>query len=108
MPLDQTRTLLVLAALLALAACTPEIPNTAAGLTCQAPVAAIARPANVGAICFDEAAFAAWQVRMVRQEPSVDVLSCTNADGSRPVTQPSACAKRARSHGLWRHRSARR
>jgi hypothetical protein len=79
----KTRTLLALTALLALAACTPDKPKTAVGPTYQAPVASIAPPANVQAICFDEAALSAYRVRMVQQELSVGVLACQGPDGSR-------------------------
>jgi hypothetical protein len=84
---SSTKTLAALVALLALAACTPEKPNTAAGPTYQAPVASITPPANVKAVCFDDAALSAYRVRMVQQELAVGVLSCKSADGSRQYDQ---------------------
>ena len=76
-------TAFALAAGLLATACTLDGPNTAAGPTYQAPAAAIAPPANLKSICFDEASLSAWRVRMVQQELSVGVLSCKGADGNR-------------------------
>jgi hypothetical protein len=78
-----TRPTLALAALLAVAACVPDGPNTAAGPGYQAPAARIAPPPNLAQVCFDEPSHAAWRVRMVQQELSVGVLSCKGADGLR-------------------------
>ncbi len=98
MPLKRrTTTLLALAALGALAGCAFGKPDTAAGPSYQAPVAAVAPPADLGAICFDEAALSAWRVRMVQQELSVGVLSCTNPDGSRRL-DPKYAAFVAKFH----------
>ncbi len=77
------RTTLGLAAALLATACTLDKPRTAAGPNYQAPSVAIAPPANLASICFDEQAHSAWRVRMVQQELSVGVLSCQGADGKR-------------------------
>ena len=76
-------TSLALAALLALAACVPQGPNTAAGPGYQAPVANLAPPSNLKSVCFDDAALAAYRARMVQQELAVGMLACKGADGSR-------------------------
>ncbi len=79
-----TRQFLLLAACgLALAACVPGQPDTSAAANYQAPVVAVAAPANVKSICFDDAAIVAYRVRMVQQELAVGVLSCKAADGTR-------------------------
>jgi len=49
----------------------------------QAPVSALAPPANVAAICYDENDLAVYRARMVQQELVVGVLGCQGADGSR-------------------------
>ena len=60
-------------------------PTTLRAGTIAAAIAACAffPPANLRAICFDDAALAAWRVRMVQQELSVGVLSCQGPDGNR-------------------------
>jgi hypothetical protein len=77
------RPALATALLLALAACIPQGPDTAAGPGYQAPVSRLAPPANLKAACFDDAQLAAWRVRMVQQELAVGTLACTGADGRR-------------------------
>ena len=76
-------TLLATAALLSLAACVPDGPNTAAGPGYQAPVANLAPPSNLKSVCFDDAQLAAYRSRMVQQELAVGTLACKGADGSR-------------------------
>jgi hypothetical protein len=68
---------------LALAACTVERPQTAAGPNYQAPVVAVAPPANLKSICFAEADLLAFRARMVQQELAVGVLQCKGSDGVR-------------------------
>ena len=77
------RPLLALAAAFLATACTLDQPTTAAGPGYQARSVAVAPPANLKSICFDEASHSAGRVRMVQQELSVGVLSCKGADGNR-------------------------
>src|ERR1700744_2729744 len=77
------RPTLAVAVLLAAAACVPQGPNTAAGPGYQAPVSRLAPPANVRAICFDDAQLAAWRARRVQQERGVGPLAGKGSDGSR-------------------------
>jgi len=65
----------------ALAACAVK-PPAGPSADYQAPVAAIPPPANVAAICYDQAALTAYRERMVQQEMTVGVLSCKGADGN--------------------------
>src|SRR5437899_712418 len=67
---------------LALAACIPGQPETKAPANnYQAPVAAVATPANIRAICYDDVDLGAFRVRMVQQELVVGVLQCKGPDG---------------------------
>ncbi len=65
----------------ALAACAVQ-PPAGPSADYQAPVAAIPPPANVAAVCYDQAALTAYRERMVQQEMTVGVLSCKGADGN--------------------------
>jgi len=76
------RTLLLSGCILALAGCTPEKPQTAAGPNYQAPVAKSATPANLSSVCFVDPDLMAFRARMVQQELVVGVLSCPGTDGN--------------------------
>jgi hypothetical protein len=67
----------------AIAACDMKKPSEGPSANYQAPVSALAAPANVRAICYDDAALSAYRVRMVQQEMTVGVLSCQGTDGKR-------------------------
>lgn len=67
----------------AIAACTMKKPPEEPSANYQAPVSALAAPANVRAVCYDDAALSAYRVRMVQQEMTVGVLSCQGTDGKR-------------------------
>jgi hypothetical protein len=82
------RTVLFAACAVAISACTPEKPQTAAGPAYQAPVAKANPPANLPAICFVDPDLAAFRARMVQQELVVGALSCT--DGSRKLDKQYA------------------
>jgi hypothetical protein len=69
---------------LAVAACAPNQPETKApSNNYQAPAVAVATPANLRAICYEDADLSAFRVRMVQQQLVVGVLQCKGADGVR-------------------------
>jgi hypothetical protein len=82
------RTVLFAACAVAISACTPEKPQTAAGPAYQAPVAKANPPANLPSVCFVDPDLAAFRARMVQQELVVGALSCT--DGSRKLDKQYA------------------
>ena len=51
----------------------------------QAPATAVAPPANLRAVCYDEAGLSAYRVRMVQQQLNIGTLACKNSDGSRKL-----------------------
>lgn len=78
----QSRTLSLLAACaFPLAACMPGQPETKVSNNYQAPALAVAPPANIRSICYEEADLSAFRVRMVQQQLVVGVLQCKGADG---------------------------
>jgi hypothetical protein len=72
---------LLAACVLALAACTPRPPEKKVTNDYQAPVAAVAPPANIRSICYNDADLNAFRVRMVQQQLVVGVLQCKGPDG---------------------------
>ncbi|CAN5742448.1 hypothetical protein BH11PSE3_BH11PSE3_48090 [soil metagenome] len=66
---------------LVIAACTPTQPETKITNNYQAPAVSIAPPANVKAICYEDADLNSFRVRQVQQQLVVGVLSCKGADG---------------------------
>lgn len=72
----------VVVAGLGLTACVfDKKPETKALPNYQAPVAAIAPPANVAKICYDDADIGVVHARMVQQEVVVGALQCKTPDG---------------------------
>lgn len=72
---------------LALAACAVKGPTTtAAAPNYQAAAPAIAAPANLSAICYNDADLGTYRVRNVQQQLAVGVLACKGADGQRRLT----------------------
>jgi hypothetical protein len=65
----------------ALAACDKVKPEAKVTANYQAPVASIAPPANVRAICYEESDLSSFRVRQVQQQLVVGVLQCKGADG---------------------------
>jgi hypothetical protein len=64
------------------AACVTDKPVTKApSNNYQAPVAAVATPANIRSICYQDADLSAFRVRMVQQQLVVGVLQCKGPDG---------------------------
>lgn len=63
------------------AACTPGTPETKISNNYQAPPVAVAPPANLATICYDDTDLSAFRARMVQQELVVGVLQCKGADG---------------------------
>jgi len=84
------RTVLLAACALAISACTPEKPQTAAAPSYQAPVAKTNPPTNLHSVCFVDPDLAAFRARMVQQELVVGVLSCQGAVGSRKLDKQYA------------------
>lgn len=78
---------LLVACGLLLAGCTPGQPETRISNNYQAPAAAVATPANIRSICYEEADLSAFRVRMVQQQLVVGVLQCKGADGARHLDQ---------------------
>ena len=72
---------LLVACVLALAACTPRPPEKKITNDYQAPVAAVAPPANLRSICYNDADLNAFRVRMVQQQLVVGALQCKGPDG---------------------------
>jgi hypothetical protein len=73
---------------LVLAACAAKGPTTtAAAPNYQAAAPAIAAPANLRAICYNDADLGTYRVRNVQQQLAVGVLACKGADGSRRLTE---------------------
>jgi hypothetical protein len=72
---------LLVACALTLAACTPRPPEKKVTNDYQAPVAAIAPPANIRSICYNDADLNAFRVRMVQQQLVVGALQCKGPDG---------------------------
>ena len=72
---------LLAAGVSALAACTAHPPEKKATNDYQAPVAAVAPPANLRSICYNDADLSAFRVRMVQQQLVVGALHCKGADG---------------------------
>ena len=65
-----------------LVACIPNKPETKApSNNYQAPAVAVANPANIGSICYQDADLSAFRVRMVQQQLVVGVLQCKGTDG---------------------------
>lgn len=65
--------------LVACAAIQPQ--STAPSANYQAPAVAVATPANLRAICYEDAELSAFRVRMVQQQLVVGVLQCKGSDG---------------------------
>lgn len=64
------------------AACVQDKPVTKApSNNYQAPVAAVATPANIRSICYQDSDLSAFRVRMVQQVLVVGVLQCKGPDG---------------------------
>ena len=72
---------LLVACGLSLAACVPGQPETKISANYQAPAATVAPPANIRAICYEDADLSAFRVRMVQQQLVVVVLQCKGPDG---------------------------
>ena len=68
---------------LALVACMQNNQPETSAPNYQATAAALAPPANIRAICYDESDLGVIRARMVQQQIVVGVLQCKNADGSR-------------------------
>lgn len=67
---------------LTLVACVQGQPETKApSKNYQAPVAAVAPPANIRSICYEDSELSSFRVRMVQQQLVVGVLQCKGADG---------------------------
>jgi hypothetical protein len=72
---------LLVACGLGLAACMPGQPETRISNNYQAPVAQVATPANIQAICYEDSDLNAFRVRMVQLQLVVGALHCKGADG---------------------------
>lgn len=67
---------------LILAACAPRPPEAKKPTNdYQAAVAAVAPPANLRSICYNDADLGAFRTRMVQQQLVVGVLQCKGSDG---------------------------
>jgi hypothetical protein len=75
---------------LALAGCAVLDGGGNAAPNYQAPATAVAPPANLRAVCYDEAGLSAYRVRMVQQQLNVGTLACKNSDGSRKLDKQYA------------------
>jgi hypothetical protein len=75
---------------LALAGCAVQNGGGNPAPNYQAPATAIAPPANLRAVCYDEAGLSAYRVRMVQQQLNVGTLACKNSDGSRKLDKQYA------------------
>lgn len=76
---------------LVLAACAVKPPTTtAAAPNYQLAAPAIAAPANLSAVCYNDADLGTYRVRSVQQQLVVGVLSCKGADGSRRLSEQYA------------------
>jgi hypothetical protein len=66
----------------ALAGCVLDKPETKAPANnYQSPAAAVATPANLRAICYEDSDLSAFRVRQVQQQLVVGVLQCKGTDG---------------------------
>jgi hypothetical protein len=84
---QSTRTSFVFGLGLVLAACAVKGPaTTAAAPNYQAAAPTIAAPANLRAICYNDADLGTYRVRNVQQQLAVGVLACKGADGQRQLT----------------------
>jgi hypothetical protein len=66
---------------LALAGCAERKADSRISSDYQAPVAQVAPPANLRAICYEDSDLSAFRVRMVQQVLVVGVLQCKGANG---------------------------
>ena len=66
---------------LALVACTQLKPVAKVTNDYQAPAVAVAPPANIQSVCYNESDLASFRTRMVQQQLVVGVLQCKGADG---------------------------
>ncbi len=65
-----------------LVACVPGQPETKApSNNYQAPAEAVAAPANIRSVCYEDSDLSAFRVRMVQQQLVVGVLQCKGANG---------------------------
>ena len=72
---------LLVACVLAVAACAPQPTAKKASNDYQAPATAVAPPANLRSVCYNDADLNAFRVRMVQQQLVVGALQCKGADG---------------------------
>jgi hypothetical protein len=64
-----------------LAACNPAPTGKKISADYQAPVTAVAPPANLRSVCYNDADLNAFRVRMVQQQLVVGALQCKGPDG---------------------------